>query len=208
MRKSGLNRRGFIAGASMLAAGCGGKGAIETRVRFVTEAGDIVAALYPDKAPKTVANFLSYVDAGLYAEGSFYRSVRPVQDVNPVPINVIQGGLYPAFNEAFPPVDVETTKQTGLSHTDGVISMARQVPGWLTPHATSEFFICVGDNAALDAGGARNSDGQGFAAFGKVAEGMDVVRAIHQAAYGPGGEANWTGQMLADPANFLSVSRL
>ena len=203
-----FSRRSFIAGASVLAAGCGAGTAKETRVLLATEACDIVVALYPEKAPKTVANFLNYVDAGLYSEGGFYRSVRPEQDVNPTPINVIQGGLYPAFDETFPPIEVETTKATGLSHTDGVISMARQVPGWTTPHATSEFFICIGDNTALDAGGARNSDGLGFAAFGQVTKGMDVVRKIHQAAFGPGGEANWVGQMLADPVAFRSVSRL
>lgn len=208
MRKSALNRRSVIAGAGLLAAGCGAGTAKETRVLIATEAGDIVVALFPEKAPNTVANFLNYVDAGLYSDGSFYRSVRPVQDVNPVPINVIQGGLYPSFDETFPPIEVETTKETGLSHTDGVVSMARQVPGWTTPHATSEFFICIGDNTALDAGGARNSDGQGFAAFGQVTEGMDAVRKIHRAAFGHGGEANWVGQMLADPVAFRSVSRL
>lgn len=206
-KHANLGRREFIAGVSAFAVGCARLQGNDLAVRFETAEGPITAVLHAKRAPKTVANFLQYVDAGLYAGASFYRAVRPSQDVNPVPINVIQGGLL-KYSEIFPPIELETTRQTGLSHTDGAISMAREVPGWPTSLATSEFFICVGDNTVLDFGGDRNSDGQGFAAFGKVAEGMDIVRKIHQMPFGSGGKANWVGQMLADPVDIRSVSRI
>ena len=146
---------------------------------FETELGNITVELHLDKAPITAANFLRYVDENRLTEATFYRTVRDGnQENNPVKINVIQGGLYednhPMMLE---PIAHENTKQTGIKHLDGVISMARYTPGT----ATSEFFICVGDQPALDYGGGRNNDGAGFAAFGKVTEGMDVVHLIHQA---------------------------
>jgi cyclophilin family peptidyl-prolyl cis-trans isomerase len=131
-----------------------------------TELGPIVIALYPDKAPITVANFLAYADKHLLDGGSFYRTVSPKNDNNPATISVIQGGLN-RDDSPLPAIAHETTKATGLLHTDGVISMARGDPGT----AGSEFFICLGDNPALDFGGARNKDGQGFAAFGRVVRG-------------------------------------
>ena len=92
-------------------------------------------------------------------------------------IEVIQGGLYEDDEIVkHPPIRHETTKETGLKHLDGTLSMARMEPGT----ASTEFFICIGDQPELDFGGRRNPDGQGFAAFGKVVEGMDVVRKIQQ----------------------------
>jgi len=167
------------------------------RVRIKTELGDIVLEVYPDKAPLTAANFLKYVDQGLFREGSFYRVVRP--DNQPgakVLIEVIQGGLALVDHPpGLPPIAHETTLTTGLRHQDGVLSMARDQPGT----ASSEFFICIGDQPELDFGGKRNPDGQGFSAFGRVVEGRDVVRAIQKQPA--------QGQMLLKPVLFLSVNR-
>lgn len=175
----------------------------EVRVRMVTEKGTIVIALYPDRAPVTVANFLAYADQGLMAGGTFYRTVSPKNDNNPAAISVIQGGLGDG-GRPLPPIVHETTQRTGLSHKDGVVSMARDAPG----SATSEFFICLGDNPALDFGGARNKDGQGFAAFGKVVEGMDVVRAIHDApTVSKADDPYMKGQIIEKPVRILELSR-
>lgn len=167
-----------------------------TKVTLETDAGNITIEVYTKQAPATAANFLRYVDEGLYARATFYRVLRPDnQPKDSVKINVLQGGLAPVFNAALPPVKHESTGQTGLRHLDGTLSMVRQKPGT----ARSEFFICVGDQPALDAGGTRNPDGKGFAAFGKVTAGMDVVRKIYQAPA--------TGQLLPEPVKILSVSR-
>ena len=148
------------------------------RVCISTEMGDIIVEIYPDRAPVTAANFLAHVERGDYTNSVFYRVVRlDNQPDNRVKIEVIQGGLF--FDElvdTIPTIIHETTRQTGLLHTDGVISMARNEPG----SASTEFFICIGDQPSLDFGGDRNPDGQGFAAFGRVVKGMDVVRAIQQ----------------------------
>lgn len=149
------------------------------------------------RAPATSANFLRYVDAGLFDSTCFYRVVRPDnQPKDSVFIGVIQGGRYEDEETGgYPPIPHETTEMTGTRHRDGVISMARWTPGT----ATSEFFICVGDQPELDYGGRRNPDGQGFAAFGKVTRGMDVVRKIH------GTEA--PGQYLEKPVVILKIIR-
>lgn len=154
--------------------GCGDR---NPRVVIKTDLGDITIELYEDKAPKTAANFLKYVDGRLFGGATFYRVVRmDNQPDNDVKIQVIQGGLKDDDHPAMlPPVEHETTAQTGVLHEDGVISMARWGPGT----ATSEFFICVGNQPELDFGGKRNPDGQGFAAFGKVVSGMEVVNKIH-----------------------------
>jgi CubicO group peptidase (beta-lactamase class C family)/cyclophilin family peptidyl-prolyl cis-trans isomerase len=163
-------------------------------VDIVTEAGTIRVQLDPARAPKTVENFLRYVRAGFFDGTSFYRTVTMAnQPDNPVRIEVIQGGADDA-KEAFPPIALERTSVTGLRHVDGAISMARDGPDT----ATSEFFICVGDQPELDFGGRRNPDGQGFAAFGHVIAGMDVVRRIHT---GPVIE-----QRLAPPVRILSIA--
>ncbi len=192
--------------AALALAACGDTGDKGVRVVMETSEGAIVLALYPDKAPVTVENFLRYVDERHYAGAHFYRTTRP--DNDPM-IVVIQGGLWAPYNEngdedftaPLPPIAHETTEATGLTHEGGVISMARSEPGT----ASSEFFITIGDNHPLDFGGARNPDGQGFAVFGKIVEGMDVVRAIN-AAPTRGGEG-FAGQLLAEPVVILSVSR-
>lgn len=146
---------------------------------FETELGNITVELYLDKAPITASNFLRYVDENRLEEATFYRTVRDDnQEGKPVKINVIQGGLYEDNHPMMlDPIAHENTEQTGIKHLDGVISMARYGPGT----ATAEFFICVGPQPKLDFGGNRNSDGVGYATFGKVTKGMDVVHLIHQA---------------------------
>ena len=153
--------------------GCGSDRVI---VQISTEMGNITIEIYDKKAPLTATNFLRYVDEGLFKDSKFYRVVTETnQPFNDVKIEVIQGGLF-TEEKMHEPIAHETTEETGLLHKDGVISMARNEPGT----ATSEFFICVGDQPELDFGGKRNSDGQGFAAFGKVIAGMEVVREIQQ----------------------------
>lgn len=162
-----------------------------------TELGDIHVRIEMQKAPVTSANFLRYIDAGLYDSTCFYRVVRPDnQPKDSVFIGVIQGGRYEDEETGgFPPVTHETTVMTGIRHLDGVISMARWTPGT----ATSEFFICVGDQPELDYGGMRNPDGQGFAAFGYVTRGMKVVRKIHSIMA--------PGQYLDKPVMILEITR-
>lgn len=141
-----------------------------------TSLGNISIELYPAKAPVTVANFLKYVDAHLYDSSSFFRAVTlNNQPKNNVKIEVIQGGNVDSLKE-FAPIPMESTNQSGILHKDGVISMARGTPA----SATSSFFICINDQPSLDYGGKRNPDGQGFAAFGKVTKGMNVVKKIQQ----------------------------
>jgi peptidyl-prolyl cis-trans isomerase A (cyclophilin A) len=144
-----------------------------------TEYGDITAELYADKAPLTVANFLRYITEKKVHNPTFYRVVRTEPDNQPdksVKIQVLQGGLTDVPDHELPTIKHETTEMTGIRHKDGVLSMARDEPGTATHH----FSICIGDQPALDFAGKRNPDSQGFAAFGKVTKGMDVVKKIHQ----------------------------
>ena len=145
------------------------------RVLIRTSLGDITVEVDTIRAPATSANFLRYVDAGAYRAGHVHRTVRmDNQPDNAVKIEVIQAGAARADAARFPPIALERTSVTGLRHLDGTISMARGGPDT----ATSDFFVCIGDQPSLDFGGARNPDGQGFAAFGQVVHGMAVVRAI------------------------------
>ena len=166
---------GFITILIVILFSCGKR---NPRVIISTEPGDITVELYPDKAPVTVANFIRYIEENRFKGATFYRVVtQDNQPDNDVKIEVIQGGLFEDNHpQALPSIEHETTQQTGILHLDGTVSMARYGPGT----ATSEFFICIGDQPSLDYGGNRNSDGQGFAAFGRVVKGMDVVRKIQQ----------------------------
>jgi len=170
----------------------------ETRVRIDTTLGAIVVSVDEKRAPQTVANFLRYVDDGKYNGGRFHRTVKVAPDnqpANSVKIEVIQAG--PAEGQpAFPPIPLERTTVTGLKHIDGAISMARDGPDT----ATGDFFICIGAQPELDFAGRRNADGQGFAAFGKVLSGMDVVKKIQQAPA--------DGQKLNPPVAIRKVERL
>ena len=144
-----------------------------------TSMGEIEIEVDSVHAPRTAANFLRYVDLGFYGQsGHFHRTVRPDNQKNEkIKIAVIQAGLQPYTTRDFPPIPLENTKTTGLRHRDGTVSMARTTPN----SATSDFFICIGDQPALDFGGKRNPDGQGFAAFGRVVRGTGVVKKIQEA---------------------------
>lgn len=149
---------------------------IPVRVVIQTEYGAIVVEVDTERAPGTATNFLHYVEKQFYDGGRFHRTVTPDNQPNDaIRIEVVQAGVNPARgDERHPPIPLERTNETGLRHLDGVISMARFAPD----SAVSDFFICIGDQPSLDFGGLRNPDGQGFAAFGRVASGMDVVRTI------------------------------
>ena len=148
------------------------------RVIIETNLGNIEVEIDTVHAPLTAANFLRYVDLGFYRFGRFHRTVRADnQPDSKVKIAVVQAGLDSFRVKDFPPIKLERTSVTKLQHRDGTISMARDGPDT----GTSDFFICVGDQPALDYGGKRNPDGQGFAAFGRVVLGMDVVRRINAA---------------------------
>ena len=145
-------------------------------ISMETELGPIQLELYPDRAPITVSNFLRYVDKNRYEDFHFYRVVHMEnQPDNDVKIEVIQGGLgFDKHPMELPTIVHETTDKTGIKHLNGTLSMARLEPGT----ASSEIFICINDQPELDYSGKRNPDGQGFAAFGKVISGMDVIRKI------------------------------
>jgi peptidyl-prolyl cis-trans isomerase A (cyclophilin A) len=146
-------------------------------ILIATQLGDIEAELDSARTPITVMNFLRYVDAHLFDGGTFFRTVRiDNQPADSVKIEVIQGGIAREKRaEAFPAIPLERTRDTGLRHLDGTLSMARGGPN----SATDSFFITIGDQRELDFGGKRNKDGQGFAAFGRVTKGLDdVVRKI------------------------------
>jgi peptidyl-prolyl cis-trans isomerase A (cyclophilin A) len=176
----------------------------DVRVLMSTSEGDIGIDLYLDKAPVTAGNFLKLVDNGDMDGGSFYRVVSYENDRGKPKIEVIQGGRGGDAEASFGAIDHETTEQTGILHTDGVISMARGDVGT----ASSEFFIVIGNQPGLDYGEVRNPDAQGFAAFGKVVSGMDVVRTIQSLpAEGPT-ESDYTkGQILTEPVAISSVRR-
>jgi peptidyl-prolyl cis-trans isomerase A (cyclophilin A) len=173
------------------------KASVDTATRVVidTGAGLIVVEVDAAAAPRTAGNFLRYVDERFYDGTSFYRVVTPEnQPDNLVKIEVIQGGA-DGTRPTGEPIAIERTSSTGLKHRDGTISMARNGPDT----ATTEFFICVGDQPELDYGGRRNPDGQGFAAFGRVVAGMEVVRRIHRSPV--------KGQRLTPPVAITSIRR-
>ena len=148
-------------------------------VRLETALGRIEIEVDAARAPVTAANFLRYVERGDYDGGRFHRTVRAGnQPGKTVLIAVVQAGRDPASKHPeLPAIPLERTPVTGLRHVDGAVSMARDGPDT----ATSDFFICIGDQPELDFGGRRNPDGQGFAVFGRVVAGIDVVRRIHAA---------------------------
>src|SRR5438874_345972 len=167
------------------------------RVLIQTEKGDIEVELNATQAPITVANFLKYVDGKFYDGGRFHRTVKPDnQPDSKVKIEVVQAGINPdKMKDEFPPIKLERTRDTKSLHKDGTLSMARDGPD----SATSDFFICIGDQPELDFGGKRNPDGQGFAAFGRVVKGMDIVKKIQAAAA--------DGQTLKPSIKIVKVTR-
>jgi peptidyl-prolyl cis-trans isomerase A (cyclophilin A) len=145
------------------------------RVVIETDVGRMVVELNLTRAPLSTCNFLSYVIDGDYDDGRFFRTVVRATNDNPNPIDVIQAATPRGDDDDLrTPIPLERTRDTGLSHVAGTISMARNGPDT----ATSSFFIVTQDTPSLDFGGGRNPDGQGFAAFGRLVEGLDVARRI------------------------------
>lgn len=174
-----------------------------TRVVFETEKGAIEIDVDTGHAPKSAANFLKYVDGKFYDGGTINRAVRPDNTVrHDVEIQVIQFQIDSARRrEEFPPVPLERTSVTGLKHVDGVVSMARNGPDT----ATASFSIVIGDQPEMDFGGRRNPDGQGFAVFGRVVRGMDVVKAIQASPTGTRGP--YGSESLDPPIRNLKAYR-
>ncbi|MCZ4694567.1 peptidylprolyl isomerase [Ancylomarina euxinus] len=162
-----------------------------------TPLGSVELEIYEHKAPITAKHFLYNIDNNIFTKACFYRVVHmDNQEGQEIKIEVIQAGLFhDSIVDQMPCIEHERTDQTGILHKDGVISMARNQPST----ACTEFFICVGDQPHLDAGGLRNSDSQGFAAFGKVIKGMDLVRKIQK--------QKEEGQMLIDRIPIISIKR-
>jgi peptidyl-prolyl cis-trans isomerase A (cyclophilin A) len=165
-----------------------------------TQFGDVEAELYAEQAPKSVSAFLAYVDSGFYKGASFYRVLRDDnQPSNALKAELIQGGMWRTNRkkaETIPGIPHETTQQTGILHKDGVLSLARLAPG----SANTEFFICIGSQPGFDYGGENNPDGQGYAAFGKVVKGMDIVKKIYN--------ARENEQYFTPPVHILNIVKL
>ncbi len=196
-----IGRRSLLAAAGALAANPAFAQAANPKVLIQTGQGRIVVELAQDKAPITAGNFLRYVDTGRYDGSTIYRATRAG---GTGPVGLIEGGLQNDPAKLLPPIAHESTLTTGLRHVDGTISMARYGPGT----ATADFFICVGPASYLDADPNASGDNAGFAAFGAVVEGMDVVRAI--LALPTNGVARnpvMQGQILDPPVPIVSMKR-
>jgi peptidyl-prolyl cis-trans isomerase A (cyclophilin A) len=168
-------------------------------VAVTTSLGEIVIALEVERAPITAGNFLRYVEVGRLDGAEFYRAMRIGEG------GLVQGGMRDP-RKLFPPIPHEPTSQTGLSHVNGAVSLARTAPGT----ATADFFIIVGDRmTGLDAGPNSGGDQLGFAVFGHVVSGMDVVRAILAAPASPTeGEGVMRGQMLDPRVTIITARRV
>lgn len=169
------------------------------KIIIETSLGNIDAELYADKAPVSVAAFLSYIDSGYFKNSSFYRVVYNDVFGNDDDAGVIQGGIWQsnsALANKLPGIRHESPAQTGLSHETATLSLARTTAG----SANTEFFICIGDQTGLDKGKHINPDGLGYAAFGKVTSGMDIVRKIHRRPV--------NGNAIIKPVVILDIRRL
>jgi peptidyl-prolyl cis-trans isomerase A (cyclophilin A) len=171
-------------------------------VEIVTRLGKIQIQVDTRHAPISAGNFLEFLDKRLFVGAQFYRSVHPENDQNPSKISVLQGGVVDE-KKFLPPIAHETTGQTGLTHVDGTLSVGRLAPG---TGSAGAFFICIGKQPELDFGGHRNPDGQGFAAFGRVTHGMELVRAIWNRPT-KGADGSIAAQMIETPVEFLSIAR-
>jgi peptidyl-prolyl cis-trans isomerase A (cyclophilin A) len=200
-----LSRRSLLASAIAFASVSSARDKADRsteQVAIVTSLGTISVAVDVLHSPVSAGNFLEYVDRHLYDEARFYRSVHAENDANPVKISVLQGGMADR-TKGLGPIPHESTRQTGLRHLDGTISLARRELG--TGSAVA-FFICIGDQPELDFGGRRNPDGQGFAAFGRVHKGMDIVRNIWmQPTVGTDGSIG--AQTIASPIRIETAIR-
>ena len=169
-----------------------------------TELGDIAIEVYEERAPVSSASFLDHVDGGYFEGGAFWRTVTTENDNGSPIIEAIQGGVIGEVTD-LPTVEHESTSDSGILHEDGVVSLGRSDLGTASG---ASFFICIGDQPALDFGATRNPDRQGFAAFGKVVDGMDVVRAIHRReANRPSDDPYTEGQLLTEYVSIASAYR-
>jgi peptidyl-prolyl cis-trans isomerase A (cyclophilin A) len=171
-------------------------------VDITTSLGDIIIEVDTIHAPATAANFLRYVDGGFYSNGRFHRATRADNYTVNLPnrplLECIQAGINPDMKaRAYPPIPLERTSVTGLTHVIGTVSMAR---GAEADTATSDFFILLNNQPSLDFGGKRLDDGQGAAAFGRVVSGLAVVQQIQRKPT--------DGQSLKPPITILSAKRL
>jgi peptidyl-prolyl cis-trans isomerase A (cyclophilin A) len=168
-------------------------------VVITTTQGAMTLELFADKAPITTGNFLKYVDRKLYDGATFYRASKPgAQATNDY--GVIQGGLQNDPKKVLPPIAHESTTKTGLKHTEGTISMGRHAPG----SAQADWFICIGDQPYLDA----TAKDPGFAAFGRIVEGLPVAKQILGLPVDPkAGIGAMKGEMLLKPVRITSIRR-
>lgn len=169
-----------------------------TRVALDTTAGRIVLDLESARAPVTAANFLAYVDRRRLDGAAFYRTVRPALN-----FGFVQFGVQNDPRRVLPPIRHEPTTQTGVHHLNGTISVARLEPG----SARGDFTISVGDQPSLDADPGRPGDNLGYAAFGRVVEGMDAVTRILDAPVSPA-QGPFKGEMLAAPVRITAARRV
>jgi peptidyl-prolyl cis-trans isomerase A (cyclophilin A) len=191
-----IRRRTFLLGAAAETIT-----ATPKTILFITPLGDIKITLSP-KAPLSSNDFLTYVTNGFWNGGTFFRTVRPDNDHGHPQISVLQAAIANPDN-AWSPIPHEPTNQTGLRHLDGTVSLTRAAPG---TGSGAEIFICIGEQPALDHGGHRNPDGQGFAAFAQVTAGMEVVRQIWRLpATAPSPDAYTAGQILTDPVTITTA---
>ena len=168
----------------------------------MTDLGEFVISVDLRRAPLSSGAFLQQVGAGRFDGGQFWRSVKYDTDRGEPPIEVIQASIAEPFEAAF--VEHEPTSRTGLRHTDGVVSLPRAEG---TPSSASGFFITIGDQPPLDAGSERIADREGFAAFGRVIDGMDLVREIHSRETSSGAPSGFlVGQMLKQPIRILRAA--
>jgi peptidyl-prolyl cis-trans isomerase A (cyclophilin A) len=198
----GLTRRRVIAAGGVGLAWPALAQAALPRVTITTGAGAIELELAADKAPISAANFLAYVDQKRLDGASFYRALKLVPDLS---LGLIQGGLQGDPTKVLPPIAHEPTTQTGLKHVNGAISFARDAPGT----ATCDFFICIGDVTSLDADPTQSGDNLGYAAFGHVTKGMDIVTKILSSPVSPTkGDGAMKGEMLEPTIPILTARRV
>lgn len=194
----------FIGTAYLYLSACS-KGPTRPVVMLETTQGDIQIEIYIDKAPISGGDFLKYVDNKFYDGQGFYRVVRADNDPHNMGMSLIQGGRLDS-QPLTDPITHELTTETGLANKEGVVSIARLEPG---TGSAAYFFINIGDNSFLDYGGMRNPDGQGYATFGRVVKGMDVVQAIQAMdAQGLSGNNVTTGQILTNPVSIKKAYRM
>lgn len=197
----GLTRRGILATGGATLAWPTLAQAVLPKVTLFTGAGPIQLELAADKAPISATNFLAYVDQKRLDGASFYRAMKLAPDLS---LGLIQGGLQGDPAKVLPPIVHEPTSKTGLKHVNGTISLARYAPGT----GTCDFFICIGDMPSLDADPSQSGDNLGFAAFGHVTAGMDVVKKILGAPVSPTkGEGVMKGEMLDPTVPILTARR-